>query len=166
MLSICAGQGRDLLEVLSERVDVNDVSAALVERDAANVDHARRLAASVGGSRVEIVEADAGLLATYDGLVPADLVLLCGVLGNVSDDDVRRTVASLPTLCATAATVVWTRHRRAPDLTPAIRQWFSENGFAEADFVAPDDVQWSVGVHVLGVAPKPLDGSGALFRFR
>jgi hypothetical protein len=98
--------------------------------------------------------------------VPADLVLICGVFGNISDDDVRRTVASLPMLCAAGATVVWTRHRNPPDLTPLIREWLAEGGFAEAEFVAPDDVQWSVGVHVLAAAPRPLDGSGALFRFR
>jgi hypothetical protein len=43
-LSVCAGQGRDLLEVMAGRDDVADVSAALVELDPANAATARRLA--------------------------------------------------------------------------------------------------------------------------
>jgi hypothetical protein len=39
----------------------------------------------------------------------------------VSDGDIRRCVGLLPMLCAEGATVVWTRHRRSPDLTPQIR---------------------------------------------
>jgi hypothetical protein len=70
------------------------------------------------------------------GAVPADLVLVCGVFGNISDDDVKTTVLALPTLCAHGGTVIWTRHRREPDLTGAIRTWFKEAGFVERAFVA------------------------------
>lgn len=165
VLSVCAGQGRDLLEVMALRGDVDDVAAVLVELDPANVATARRLATSVGGGRVEVVEGDAGRLATYDGLVPAGLVLMCGVFGNISNDDVARTVASLPMLCAPGATVVWTRHRNPPDLTPTIRQWFDDAGFGEAEFVAPEDVRWSVGVNVFGGEPRSLDCDAVMFRF-
>ncbi|HET6815719.1 MAG TPA: SAM-dependent methyltransferase [Mycobacteriales bacterium] len=166
IVSACAGQGRDLLEVLADRDDVDGVSARLVELDPTNVAAARRLAVAVPeGVEIEIVEADAGQLTAYDGAVPADLVLMCGVFGNISDDDVRRTVASLPMLCATRATVVWTRHRREPDLTPSIRSWFAEAGFMEESFVAPDLDSWSVGVHVFDGEPESLDPHLVMFRF-
>ena len=165
VLSVCAGQGRDLLEVMAGRDDVADVPATLVELDPANVAVARRLADGMRSGQVDVVEGDAGRLATYDGLVPADLVLMCGVFGNISDDDVRRTVGSLPMLCAPGATVMWTRHRNAPDLTPAIRRWLIEEGFAEEAFVAPDDVKWSVGVNVFSGDPRPLARDARMFTF-
>ena len=125
VVSACAGQGRDLLEVMAARDDVHDVTAVLVELDPVNVASAQRLAAAVGGAIVHVIEGDAGRLATYAGAVPADLVLMCGVFGNISDQDVRRTIAALPMMCAAGATVIWTRHRNPPDLTPAIREWFA-----------------------------------------
>jgi hypothetical protein len=166
VLSVCAGQGRDLLEVMADRTDVDGVSAVLVELDPSNAAAARRLAGSVRGGHIEVVQEDAGRVATYEGWVRADLVLMCGVFGNISDEDVRRTIASLPMLCAPGATVVWTRHRSPPDLTPAMRQWFDSDGFVEETFVAPDDVNWSVGVHVCRGESRPLDRDAEMFRFR
>jgi hypothetical protein len=52
--------------------------------------------------------------------------------------------------------VVWTRHRREPDLTPAVRGWFTAAGFAEQSFTAPHDMLWSVGVHQLIGPTRPL----------
>lgn len=165
VVSACAGQGRDLLEVMAGREDVRGLTAVLVELDPVNVAAACRLAARVDGASVRVVEGDAGRLATYAGAVPADLVLMCGVFGNISDDDVQRTIAALPMMCSSGATVIWTRHRNPPDVTPAIRQWFAEEGFDEVAFVAPEDVRWSVGVHVFEGAPQRMDQSVVMFRF-
>jgi len=41
-------------------------------------------------------------------------VLVCGVFGNTTDDDVRRTIGYYAQLCAHGGTVVWTRNRRDP----------------------------------------------------
>jgi hypothetical protein len=49
------------------------------------------------------------------------------------------------------ATVIWTRHRRLPDLTPQIRAWFTESGFDEIAFEA---LETSVGVNRLCDAPR------------
>jgi hypothetical protein len=43
--------------------------------------------------------------------------------------------------------VIWTRHRRPPDLTPSIREWFAQAGFAERSYVAPAPYILSVGCH-------------------
>lgn len=112
-----------------------------------------------------MLHADAGDLATYAGAVPADLLLLAGVLGNISDADAQATISALPQLCAAGATVIWTRTRRAPDLTPAIRRWLAAVGFVEHAFHAPDDVFFSVGVHQFLGRPQPLNPNGRLFRF-
>ncbi|MEU7947082.1 class I SAM-dependent methyltransferase family protein [Micromonospora taraxaci] len=164
-VSVCAGQGRDLIGVLASRSDAQRVHATLLEYDAGNVAAAQAAASQAGLSNIVIRQADAGRLSSYAGMVPADLLLMVGVFGNISDADVERTVAALPQICAEGATVIWTRTRRAPDLTPAVRDWFRDAGFVEQAFHAPDGVRFSVGVHRFESAPQPLEPAGTLFTF-
>ena len=104
--------------------------------------------------QVEVRQADASLVTGFADALPADVLLLCGIFGNVSDRDIQRTIRAAPALCRAGATVIWTRHRRAPDLTPQIREWFAAGGFAEIAFDAlPTSVLTSVGVSRLGRAP-------------
>lgn len=165
-VSVCAGQGRDLLEVLAGRPDAARVRAHLIEYDPRNVAVADARVRAAGLGNVVVRRADAGELDNYPAAVPADLVLLAGVLGNISDADVEATIRSLPRLCAADAMVIWTRTRRPPDLTPAIRGWLAEAGFAERAFHAPEDALFSVGVHDFHGVPQPLNPPGRLFRFR
>jgi hypothetical protein len=164
VVSACAGDGRDLLGVLAARRDANRVAALLVEYDeglaAKAADTARQLSADV-----EVRQADAAQSDVYQDSVPADLVLLCGIFGNVSDADVQTTIAASPQLCAPGAQVIWTRHRNNPDLTPLIRQWFAAAGFEEVSFIAPDADSWSVGVHRLVTDPPPLRSDAHWFTF-
>ena len=143
VVSACAGQGRDLLEVLGPD---DAVTALLVELDPVLSQQARDLAASRGLS-IEVRTADAGLSASYDGFLPADLVLLTGVFGTVTGEDVERTVRATAAMTAAGGTVVWTRHRREPDLTPRICGWFAEAGLEEVSFDSPGPGAWSVGTH-------------------
>ncbi|TDC58873.1 SAM-dependent methyltransferase [Micromonospora sp. KC207] len=165
VVSACAGQGHDVVGALATRADAHRVRATLLEYDSRNVTAARAAATRAGLANVDVRRADAGRLSSYAGVVPADLVLMAGVFGNVGDYDVRRTVAALPQLCAGGATVIWTRTRRAPDLTPALRNWLQDAGFAERSFHAPDGVLFSVGAHRFTGVPRPLDASGTLFTF-
>jgi hypothetical protein len=164
VLSMCAGQGHDLLGTLASRPDARRVHATLIEYDSRNVAAARARAAAANLEAVTVIQADAGDLTSYQGAVPADLVLMAGVLGNISDADIRATVSVLPQLCTTDATVIWTRTRRPPDLTPAIRTWLSAAGFTEQAFTAPDGVLFSVGVHRFSGTPQPLT-TGKIFQF-
>jgi hypothetical protein len=166
VVSLCAGQGRDVLGVLPDHPRRDDVRAVLVETDARNVGVARRAAAGQGLSGVEVRQADAGVVAGFADALPADVLLLCGIFGNISDRDIRHTVLAAPGLCRAGATVIWTRHRRPPDLTPRLRAWFAEAGFAEIAFdVLETDVSLSVGVHRLGRAPAAGLPGGPLFTF-
>ena len=165
VVSACAGQGHDLLGVLSTRADANRVRATLLEYDPRNVAAAQAAVDQAGLPHVTVVRADAGDRAAYVAAVPADLVLMAGVFGNISDIDVRGTISALPELCAADAIVIWTRTRRAPDLTPAVRRWLGAAGFAEQAFHAPADALFSVGVHRFGGAPRALTPRGRLFRF-
>jgi hypothetical protein len=162
VISVCAGDGRDLLGVLTARPDAGRVTATLVELDADLAATAASAAADLPGVSVRCT--DAGDIEAYAGCAPADLLLLCGVLGNVSDEDAAGTISALPGLCAPDATVVWTRHRREPDLTPAVRGWFTAAGFVEESFTAPDDRIWSVGVHRFTGQHQSLS-DGRMFSF-
>ena len=114
---------------------------------------------------MEVLCGDASVTTAYEGAVPADLVLVCGVFGNVSDADVAHTVSVLSALCGARATVIWTRHRLAPDLTPAIRAWFDENGFDEVAFDSEEAYTFGVGTHRLRIQPVPFIPRLKLFNF-
>lgn len=164
VVSACAGDGRDLLGVLSERPDADRVTALLVEYDQGLVTRAVDLALQLP-SEIEVRQADAAQSNVYQHSVPADLVLLCGIFGNVSDADVQATIEVSPQLCAPGAEVIWTRHRSDPDLTPSIRGWFAAAGFEEVAFIAPESGYWSVGVHRLVAEPRPLVSDAHWFTF-
>jgi hypothetical protein len=166
LVSLCAGQGRDVLGVLPQHPRRADVQALLVELDPQNAEAARERAAAAGLTQVEVRQADAALVAGYADLLPAQVLLLCGIFGNVTAADIERTVAAAPALCAPGATVIWTRHRRSPDLTPKIRTWFADAGFGELAFdTAGGSTLTSVGVNRL-IAGNGASGPGEpLFRF-
>ena len=155
VVSLCAGEARDLLGAV-ERVTRRDLVGRLVELDPVLSAAARSRAEKLGLVGVECVVGDAGHSAVYAGAVPADLVLACGVFGNISDEDVDRTVKALPMLSARGATVIWTRNRREPDLTVSIRRWLGESGFQEVAFEPVPDSLASVGVARYIGATEPL----------
>lgn len=161
VISLCAGEGRDLLEVLADHPRAGDVRGRLVEL---NPELAARAAARAPrGITVDV--ADAGSTDAYLGAVPADLVLACGVFGNIGEEDIERTVQALPAFCAPGAGVIWTRHRRPPDLTVDIRRWFADAGFEPVAFEAPAAFEWSVGVQRYAGEPAALVGGRRLFTF-
>jgi ubiquinone/menaquinone biosynthesis C-methylase UbiE len=150
LVSLCAGQGRDVLRVLPGHPRMRDVWAVLVEASAENAAMARQQAASSGMTGVEVRHADASLIENIADVVPADVLLLSGIFGNVSDADIERTIAAAAWLCAEGGTVIWTRHRRPPDVTTQMRTCFESAGFEEQAFEALEtEYLTSVGVHVL-----------------
>jgi len=168
LVSLCAGQGHDVLGALPGHPRRVDVSALLIEANATNAALARERAAASGLTRVRVREADASLVSSFaDGLL-ADVLLLSGIFGQVSEADIKRTVDAAAPLCADAGTVIWTRHRRPPDVTVRIRGWFAANGFDEVAFDSLDtEFLTGVGVHRLSRSPDrevPLP-AGPLFRF-
>ena len=165
LVSLCAGQGRDVIGVLSGHPRRGDVRARLVEVDERNVAAARQAADAAGLDGVEVLQADAGTTDACVGVVPAQIVVVCGIFGNITAADVQATVAALPDLCSTGALVVWTRHRMPPDLTPAIRSWFCDAGFREEAFDISHDGFMSVGAHRLTGEPATLIPGKRLFTF-
>ncbi|MDG4802361.1 class I SAM-dependent methyltransferase [Micromonospora sp. WMMD980] len=163
-ISLCAGQGRDLIPVLAAHPRGGEVTARLVELDPRNTELARRAVAEAGLTGVEVVTGDAAVTDRYADLAPADLVLVCGVFGNIGDDDIRSTVRHCASLCATGGTVLWTRHRRQPDLVPTICDWFAEEGFVPVAVSSPADGV-GVGAHRFTGPPRPLEPGAWMFAF-
>jgi hypothetical protein len=164
-ISMCAGQGRDLLGVLAGHARRGDVTVRLVELDARNAAAARDLARAAGLDKVEVFTGDAALTDHYAGMVPADLVVACGIFGNMTDADVKRTVGFCPQLCAHGGTVVWTRGRWAPDLLPRVCDWFAELGFEQL-WVSEPGFPAGCGAHRFTGTPVPLQVGATMFTFR
>lgn len=165
IISMCAGDGRDLIGVLPNHPRGGDVEACLVELEPELLQRGREQALSAGLGGVEFRLGDASSTGIYAGAVPANIMLVCGVFGNISDDDIRRTIDHLPELCAPEATVIWTRGRFEPDLTPTVRRWFADSGFAELSFNPIPETTMSVGWQRLIAAPRAFRTDEDLFTF-
>jgi hypothetical protein len=167
VLYLCAGQGRDLIPVLAEHPRRAAVRARLIEVDPVIAQVARDAvtAADLAGG-VEVVTGDAADPALFGDYAPADLLLLCGIFGNISDADIHTTVEHAAHLTAKGGTVMWTRHRHEPNLVPTIRAWFRGAGFAE---LWESDPELPATVYVAAYRqenePVPSSGDKKLFTF-
>lgn len=165
VLSSCAGDGRDVLEVLARRADGARVTATLLEIHPALVERARDLAAGAA-AHVTVRLIDAGNSDAYRDSIPADLVLLIGIFGNISDDDLRTTIATAPQFCRPGATLLWSRGRDRGDLNDEVRMLFQDAGFAELDYQTLDTgSRPAVGAVKYQGDPQPLIPDQHLFTF-
>jgi hypothetical protein len=164
-VSLCSGEARDLVGALDAHPRAGDVVGVAAELDPAlAATAARSLAAVAPGLRVVVGDAgDVELLVPH---LPADILVLAGIFGNVSDDDVARTIAAAPAMCHEGATIVWTRHRTAPDLTPRIRRQFDDAGCTEVAFTSPGPGDWAVGVERVVSRRPDASMPTRLFAFR
>jgi hypothetical protein len=163
ILSLCAGDGRDVLPELAARPSRRTLTC-LIEIDDRLAATARRAASRLEGMQVR--QGDAGDLRTFADVLPVDLLLLCGIFGNISTADIRATVAAVPSMVAAGGTVIWTRgwfdHE---DLRPTIRSWFVEAGLTEISFDG-DPERFGVGVARNDTTcQRSLPSATRLFRF-
>jgi hypothetical protein len=166
VISLCAGQGRDLLGVLVDHPRRADVTARLVELDERNVANASSAATDHGHERVTVVQGDASLTNSYEGAVPAEIVLACGIFGNVTDADIEATAAELPHLCGPGATVIWTRGGQ-PERLDRVDGWFRAAGFELLHLeTGGGDPPYGVGAHRLVAVPPPFRAGRTMFTFR
>jgi hypothetical protein len=166
IVSACAGDGRDVIGVLAQRPDADRVRATLVELHPAIAQAARDAASSAALPGVSVRTADAGNTDAYAGAVPADVLLLVGILGNVSDADVARTVRAVPQLCAAGATVLWSRGRAAGETNDDIRALFAEVGCVELAYAeSGTGERAALGVQRFAGPPRELVPGQQLFTF-
>lgn len=162
VIDVCAGQGEVTLAPIQGHGRERDVRLLLVELDPANgavaIERASRTDA-----QVDVVIADAGEAKVYAEHVPADLVVLSGVLGHLSDVDRRDFVGCLPMLCKPGGHVIWSRN---PARAAADRRSFEVAGFVELSFdVADSTGRYGVGCSRFDGEPSPLDDGRRFFTF-
>jgi precorrin-6B methylase 2 len=162
LLNLCAGDARDTVPVLA--ACDREVQACAVELDPDLAERARRAAAGAGVA-LEVRTGDAGDPTTYADRLPVDVLMLVGVLGNVSDADAETTIAAAATMLAAGGTVLWTRSdrfRTAPrhgyaDPADWVRDRFEAQGFRHKSYVVPDEGHWRLGVSWLSTpSAQPL----------
>jgi hypothetical protein len=133
-LCLCAGDGRDIIPALARRRPEQRPTVTLVEIDPVLAAAATERAAAAGVD-VTVLVADAGSRSTWEHVLPVDLLTLCGIFGNVSDDDIRTCIDAALSMLTPNGTVVWTRgSSNDVDLRPVVRQWFRDAGFDEIGF--------------------------------
>ncbi len=138
VVSVCAGDGRDLMSAMIDHPRAPDIQALLVEQDRRLVEVGQSSAdLSDLGKQIKFARGDATRSAAYRGAVPADLVIVAGVFGHVREEHLNQLVRNLPLLCRPDGFVIWTRSLKAWDgerHVALIRQYFLETGFEEVNF--------------------------------
>ncbi len=168
VVSVCAGDSRDLIGTLFNHPRASDVYGRLVEIDSRLVEGGRSAAASAGlDGQLEFICGDATLSSVYQGVVPADLVLVCGVFGNVPETELPRLIQSLQYLCKTNGLMIWTRDllTDGENRLAVIRELLQSGAFEEVSFKMTPMGNMGVGMHRYLGAGLPLPDDDELFVF-
>ncbi len=165
-VSLCAGQGHDLLGALAEHPRRDDAIVTLVEFDPNNAELARVRAHDLAIPHVHVVTADAGRVDSYTGVAPASLVLMSGFLSYISDRDVAGLPRALRQLCAPDAIVVWCRSRGDAWQCTLLQRRFQRAGFESVDLGCAEDPVVIVGVERFRGPLEAVRPGTRLFTFR
>jgi hypothetical protein len=165
IVSICGGQGRELIGALEGHDRRSDVRGRFVELDARNAAFAREWAQAAGLTGLEVREGDASASDNYDGIPRADLVIVSGVFGHLCSEDRLRLIAFLPQICRTGAKVVITTYEENPEVTAELRRYFGECEFDEIDWAVTPGGMFGVMGHQLRGEARPLVPRTTLFEF-
>ena len=169
IVSLCAGDGRDLSGALQHHPRRNEVTASLLDSDLKSIHRGEVAAHAAGlGGQLRFIHADATLAGNYAGAVPADLVLLSGFLGHLHHQDIPGLIRSLPMFCRTGGWVIWNRHLVLYDgreQVRLIRELFQQAAFKEVHYetTAPDG--FAVSRARFAGQIVPLDATRVLFEF-
>jgi hypothetical protein len=166
VLSVCAGDGRDIIDVLAGREDASQVRSVLLEAHPGIADRARARADAAGITGLTVRVCDAADTGAYGDAVPADLVLLVGIFGNISRTDISTVISTAPQFCAPGATLIWSRGRDRDDINDRIRAEFADAGFTELGYTESElSSRPAIGRVRYDGPPMPLDTAKHLFTF-
>ncbi|ALF56100.1 type 12 methyltransferase [Nostoc piscinale CENA21] len=167
IVSVCAGDGRDLLGTLENHPRRNDVYARLVELNPQLVERGRATIESLGlAKQIEFINGDAAIANNYVGAVPADIVIACGVFGNLTEAELNRLLDNLSFLSKPGAFVIWTRgHSNGIPYSENVRKVLSTSGFAEVNFKLTATGDMGVGIHQYKGKHLPQPKEQQLFVF-
>ncbi|MBH8566413.1 class I SAM-dependent methyltransferase family protein [Nostoc sp. CENA67] len=150
VVSVCAGDGRDLLGTLSNHPRAKDVYARLIELNPKLVERGRLAIESAGlAKQIEFINGDATTSSSYAGAVPADIVIVCGVLGHVGDEaGLNRLLRNLSFLSKKGSLLIWTRgDTNGIRHSDTVRKLLGEAEFEEVSFKLTATGDMGVGLH-------------------
>ncbi len=169
IVSICAGDGRDVIGALHNHPRRNDVTASLLDSDQDSIHRGVAAAEAAGlGGQLHFIHADATLAGNYAGAVPADLVILSGLIGHLRHENVPGFVRSLPMFCRTGGWVIWNRHLvlyEGQKRVFPIREFFRQAAFKEVHYETTAADGFAVSRVRFTGPVEPLDTTRVLFEF-
>ena len=176
IISVCAGDGRDLLSTLAGHERLADARARLVELDPNLVADGEKACKALGLSgHVEFVNGDATDVSSYLTAAPANDVVMCGMLGLIDRTELPNVVRAMQALCAPKGHVIWTRRldwRDGVGQTKVLQNLLAQAGFRRvmlsvtafgALFFKSSRPSFAVGTHRYDGEPLPLPESGHVF---
>ena len=166
LLSLCGGEARDVIPVLAAHPKGKRAQGLVVELDEVLAQRAEDAARNAGLPHVEVRCADAGDVRSFRDVLPVDVLLLCGIFGNVERQVVHTVVARVPSMVTDGGFVIWTRggHDGEDDPRTEVRRWFHEAGMPEMSFDGPPE-SYGVGVNRVAHAHRVPLGAARLFDF-
>ena len=169
VISVCAGDGRDLISALVDHPRRKDVTGVLLDNHPDSIARGQAAAEQAGlGAQLRFLLADAGRADSYQGSVPADVLILSGFLGHLRHADVPRLIRNLPMVCKTGGWAIWSRHlvlHGGREQVPAIRELLRQAKFEEIHFAAQPPDGFAVGRNHFTGQSAPLDPTQVLFEF-
>jgi len=169
VVSVCAGDGRDIIAVLSRHIRSQDVSGWLVENDPRVVESGLQEIEKAGlGHGLNYILDDASRSSTYSKIAPTDVVLVAGVFGNLRGVEALKLIERLPSLCKPEAFVVWTRHCTLNDgeaQLAMMSQRFAGNEFESFNYELTPTADFVVATHQYKGGPKTLIKDEKWFEF-
>ena len=168
IVSICAGDGRDVIGVLRSHARREDVTAWLVELSPESVAHGICQATSAGlESRVTFLNEDATIYETYKNIAPADIVLACGVWGHVPPEGRMPFVRALASFCKPGGCMLWSRGvAKGMQHLRVVESLFSSPPWEKVALSFTPDNKWAVAIHRYCGPPRELPDSGQIFHFQ
>lgn len=169
LVSVCAGDSRDVLGVLPNHRRRDDVHAWLLEREETLTrEAARRVVELDLDKTVCACAVDATCFAAYAGIPPANVCVLSGVFGNLLPEESFRLIRNLKHVCAPGASVIWTRNLVGHDgarHAEQLRACFEENRFAEEVYLKTPREGYGVGLTRFEGETVAPDREGRFFVF-
>lgn len=169
-VSICAGDGRDLIHTTSNHPRRNDVRAFLIDKNEQSIARGKLAAEQVGLSQqFHFLKADARLSRSYIGIVPANIIILVGVLGHVRHKEIVRLVQNVPMLCKAGGWLIWAKKLKIHtnhNQVLSVRNLLQRSAFKEVQYEETGLDGFAVSRAQFIGPTTPLDPARRLFEFK
>lgn len=168
ILSMCAGDGRDVIGAVRSHRRRKDVVAWLVELNSQSVELGKGYSVNAGLERsLQFINGDATSYSTYKSIGAADIVLVCGVWGHVPAHEKSMLVKAISTLCKPGGSVIWTRGTsKGIARVREIESLFATNWWDKGRITYTPDATWAVATYRYCGPSQELPADGQIFHFQ